>query len=380
MLERTELGNEMFEVMPKDEIIRMVDWGYENDNYTLLITLIDGTSLVGWIPYKITRFDKNGERPVEASECCYTNDAIILVDERPFEEKDFYIPFDKIAGISATEFEQESIDYDLLKEYRDIFEEEITDKIDTSLKLFRGIISQDEKEEIGRILEQQGIYHNDKCFIDAMMDDLFSKCQKKGFRIDRKNGFHYSLCTDIFAWGELKFKRVYPMYTDWDYLSRVSGGINSIGGGFVVSGSVAWEKSLYSVRKRIMKKRIKSLSDIDKTKEDTVIIGGYIDHVYIKKGKKKKTSHVQMEGFNWFPVIISEEPIRDENDLVGRNWCVGYMRESCMQVPKLAFEETQTPLRIQGELMPMSVKTPFGESDIVIKIRNISSTRMKICK
>ena len=122
-----------------------------------------------------------------------------------------------------------------------------------------------------------------------------------------------------------------------------------------------------------MNKKILDISSISKSDVGAIVIDAYIDDIYVKNGKKNIVPYETMEGDKWFPVILSEEPIKDDSDLQRGKWCIGYLREKCMMLPKKVFQTTQSPFKIQGEIVPMYLRTPIGDSEFIFKVRNISS-------
>lgn len=364
-----------FKAVPQEDLIKAVEWCFESNNCTLILTLIDGTSICGIISGHYSILGLGGLfKEARAQDCCYTNKEIILQDRRQFHEKDYFIPFEKIAGITAFSYSQEEVNEDALNLYLKKLE---PDKL---LRDDRNIgdlvfLSQYNKITIQEKIVNNGRYHIAMGFHDALLDDLYIKCRKLGFLISEYHCNYYRIVSRPFAWGELKSETEYPMYVDWEYINNISGGINSIGVGILaVSGSVSWQKSLYSYRSKLMEKKSQNISNISKRDTGAVVIKAYVDHIYMKTGKKKTVPYEFFAGDKWFPVILSEKPIQDDYDLQSTKWCVGYLKEKCMTVPKIAFEATQSPLKIQGEIVPMSLRTPFGNSELVIKIRNISST------
>lgn len=88
-----------------------------------------------------------------------------------------------------------------------------------------------------------------------------------------------------------------PLYVDWNWLHRASGGIRSIGGGFIVSGSVGWENSLFSFFWNKLN-RLHRLTGQDIAKGDIpseFCLKATSVRLYINKKWR-----LQMEGEDWF--------------------------------------------------------------------------------
>ena len=357
----------VFSAMSQEAIKEFVEWCFDHNNNALIITLVDGTTICGFISghYSSFSFKDNIEKEAKAQDCCYTDKEVILQDTRQHLEKEYYIPFEKIAGITAFAFSQESFKINDGKFPFDLDGFNQEDK--------KGYDRNKKQKEYEARLDIEGKYHTPISIKDILLDDLYDRCTELGFSIKQQYFLYFGVSSRPFAWGELKPETEYPMYADWEYISNLSGGINSIGAGIMVaSASTSWQRSLYSFRKKLMNKHSQEIISIKKGDTGDIVINAYIDHVYVKTGKKKTIPYETLEGERWFPVILSEVPIKENDDLQSGKWCIGYMREKCMLVPKPAFEVTQYPLRIQGEIVPMTLKTSFGDSKFVIKIRNIS--------
>ena len=342
----------VFNRLPKELISKSLKWCFVFGYRWVTITLIDGISLCGVISNLYIDIPFVNHKPDErdsilsgtiTGDCSYTDGAVVLGDSLHFSTRVYFIPCDRIAGITAFYYAEEKLLYDQVK-----------------------------NEDYSK---KEGYYYDDNGIIDNLIDDLFHKCLALGFMIHFNRVHELRVVgSQTFEWKGLYTLTEYPVYVDWEYLNNMSGGINSIGVGVSpLSGSISWEKSLYSFRKELMNKKILDISSISKSDVGAIVIDAYIDDIYVKNGKKNIVPYETMEGDKWFPVILSEEPIKDDSDLQRGKWCIGYLREKCMMLPKKVFQTTQSPFKIQGEIVPMYLRTPIGDSEFIFKVRNISS-------
>ena len=359
-----------FKKMDVKEIKKVVDYLFEERTKAVIITLIDGTSICGLLPPRVQRYYDGELRNVEPQDYCYSGNELNLLDTRQCKEKIYRIPFNNIAGICALSYSQkgyrmESLEFPFTREKKTGLCNSITSKTIVNQRLLRI----DEES-----LMNEGRYQTGKGFEDLLLDDLYTKCKQYDFPISVIHALYYRIIPKPIAWGELKVKSNFPIYADWEYVSHVSGGITSIGAGILaVSGSIGWQNSLYGAREQLMGKEIQSLNSICQSEKNSVVISAYVDTVRLKKSNKMTIPYESIEGEKWFPVILSEKKIGISEKFRPKEWCIGYMKESCILVPKIAFESIQEPLTIQGEIMPISLNTSFGECECVIKIRNISA-------
>lgn len=153
----------------------------------------------------------------------------------------------------------------------------------------------------------------------------------------------------------------------------MAGGINNIGGGCVVSASLGFQKSLSYEQRKLMRKKATDIGAVFGSKNDSIVIKAFIYHDFFKKRRGKRNITMDMEGEEWSAVLISDKPIKDKKELLYDNWCVGFMKDKCMQLPKMVFKDMQMPVKIQGEVIQMPIDTAVGTSRVFIKIRNIET-------
>lgn len=345
----------LFCAMNQEEITRVVGFLFgKEEKGILMITLIDGNTICGFLPSR--GYLINQGRYKKPEDCCYKENKLIL---EIGSEWSFFVPFTEIAGISALFYSQK--DYSIPRSSLWFDVEHGHEKLP------------DEKTELKRLVDE-GIFFTKVSFWETLEKDIIAKCKRYHFHIE----FHFcNYCKgdfDTIAWGELIPESKSRLYTDWDYLSHMSGGVTSIGVGVVgISGSISWDNSLVGVRKRLMKKKTVSFEKIKVSDKKPVVITAYIDTLRLKKNKKKEIHSVRLEGAKWFPVLLYEENMFEYKNLEPNKWCVGYMKKECIEGTKEAFDFIRKPLRIQGEVIPFSIETLFGNCKYAIKIRNISS-------
>ncbi len=361
-----------YKSMTREDILNAIEYYLSQDNNAFLVTLTDGSTLCGNVG---SLYDENISEVIE-------NDSLpfgIVGDDYDMR---CWIPLNQISGISAFKFYQEGFFLDSDKE----------NPIYLSLcqalekKYEQDEIDEDYETEILELIEElkqsivNGKYHSTVSFIDYCKIDLCKKCEKHNFVIESDSGlcFKYKRKLKPFAWGKIDSSSEWDLYADFEYINNISGGINSVGIGCEYGSiSVAWGKSLYSERKKLMRKPLINIGDITEKTNDNVVIEANLDFYYAKVEKKKIVQYQSFEGDKWLPVILSNKSKRSQslNDLKDEDWCIGYMREKDMLIPHDAFETVQHPLKIQGQVIPIPVKTQMGDKNFIIKIRNISSYR-----
>lgn len=360
----------LFKRINNEELKEAINYIYDAGIRAVIITLVDGNSICGLLPPPILRYYYGALGDVEPQNYCYSGNELFLVDRRQFKEKGYRIPFDRIAGISALSYSQKGYPTNCL-----VFPQIQQKKQELyDLRTEKEDVYQPNPNNTEDPLLVEGVYHTKEGFEDSLLDELYIKAKRYGFPISYYQVSYLRPIPKPFAWGELKTVYPFPIYADWEYINRISGGLNSIGAGlFIVSGSVGWQKSLYGIREQLMEKNVQRLDSINQSEMESVVISAYIDIVRMKKGSKMSMPYEVIEGEKWFPVILSEKRMSVSCDFKTKAWCVGYMKEACILVPKTVFESIQEPVKIQGEIIPISISTSFGNCKFAIKIRNISS-------
>lgn len=314
--------------MPKNEIYSTIDFCYLNNRYNIQIILTNGMVLLGSIPVKSWTISESN--PITAKERCFKKECLELYYTKIFNEQSIYVPIHMISGISIINYDQKKVP--------------ATQDSNLVASLY-----------------------------DLMFEELLKKAELLNLATERYF-YQYSLkTTKPFLWGELSFKGEAALYSDWGYLSNISGGINSVGAGVgIISLSAGWDKSLWAVFKNKMDQKSLNIKFADEYKDG--IIEGYVNFIerYELPDFEKVVDRIEMEGTKWLPAIVSENNIKHAKDFQNCNWCVAFFKEECMMLPLNAWEQISQKLRIYGEIIPFSISTEFGVSKFFLKVRCVT--------
>lgn len=314
--------------MSKSEIYSTIDFCYLNNMYNIQIILINGMILLGSIPTKCWKISESD--PIPSKERCFNKEYLELYYGKIFNEQSIYVPMYMISGISIIDYDQKKIP--ATKDSNQV----------TSL-------------------------------YDLMFEELLKKAEL--LNLTREKHFYlYSLmATKPFSWGEVSFKGEEVLYSDWGYLSNISGGINSVGAGVgIVSLSAGWDKSLWAVLKNKVDQKNLNIASAGEYKDG--VIKGYVNFIqrYELPYFEKVIDRIEMEGTKWISAIVSEKNINQAKDLQDCNWCIAFFKEDCMMLPLNAWEQISGKLRIYGEIISSSIITEFGESKYFLKVRCVA--------
>ncbi|MCR5566318.1 MAG: hypothetical protein K6F61_05665 [Clostridiales bacterium] len=365
-----------YEAMNCNELKQTIDYVYmSNNNYVLIITLVDGNTICGCLP---SRTD-NG---MNSTKRCYNKNALIIPCGETCE---CYIPLKEIAGVSLLPYSQKEEDVDPF-----------------SMQAFNTIRNKRKSNQGRQSINVRGKLKAERIkthdyFREQIQADLLDKSKQYGLRIIHRdtNGRFASLhvvssddyshrinalanaqfkftTTKKLTCGELKAGNNYPIYADWDYISRMSGGIRSIGGGVGFSGSVGWDKTLYGQREKMMDKGATLLENINPSVKDPIVVQTYIEVIHEGKDGRKIPYKI-IEGDECIPVLIFVRKVDKWEELKSKEWCVGYLKKRFLGLSVSAFKSINHVIKIQGEVMPISNEISLGKCEYTIMIRNISN-------
>lgn len=280
-----------------------------------MLTLTDGISL----PFKIG---------ISSSENAFSRPGYLMSDIWPGQM--VFIPLNRIAGLSTFNFKQETIE---------------TPAID---------------DEAGNVNESAA---------EVLRDFLLENANAMGFLIEHNMVLyrHHRMETKI-EFTDVTFSDGTALYSDWGYMQRISGGLNSIGVGGISAG---WSKSLWALFKKKIRTRTTALEEIC-SKQEAVISGfvTFIDENTNSDGKyPKEKSGLEMEGANWVPAAISSQKPDSPDDLIKIGWQLIYFRDDGVMFPLKSWDFISQPVHIFGEIIPVKAKTTMGDQACYLKAR-----------
>lgn len=190
--------------------------------------------------------------------------------------------------------------------------------------------------------------------------------------------------TNCFVWKDITFYQDTPLYSDWDYFFRKSGGINNVGIGFMASATVGWNKSLWSFFKEQLQANPSPVNESIGLDEVAKI--GYITFLAEKTpdgGTRKRFINskarpipplsdkisVEMEGGKWIASVLTEKKISVPEELSEAPWDIVYFKEDAFMFPRTCWEDLVVPIKIYGDVVNTFLSTDFGKAKYFIKAR-----------
>jgi hypothetical protein len=173
-----------------------------------------------------------------------------------------------------------------------------------------------------------------------------------------------------FEWGDIYFKDDTPLYSDWEFLSKKAGGLNSLGVGVPLGSlSAGWDKSLWGSFRKKVKENGTRLESVCTRSELTV--SGHVTF-FGSDGDETPSDALVMEGGEWEAGIVT--PYRVWGSVVPPNyvWVLAYFRRDAFMFPRQLWEKIGLPIRIYGERVGVPVKTEYGSVDCYIKVRAVA--------
>ena len=242
-----------------------------------------------------------------------------------------YVPLDRIAGLDTLLFEQK--------------------EVETPAR------------------EGEAGYVN-KSAAEILFDCLLENAYAMGFLVEH-HMVHYSLVvpTSQIKYTDVTFLRETSLYTDWQYIQRISGGITGIGVGGI---SLDWITSLDKSSKKKLRKSTKSLDDVC-SEQKAVVVKGFV--TFLDGGENGEDSQPKgktglwMEGANWVQAAISSKKPDLADNLTKMSWQLIHFRDDAFGIPMKSWDDISQPIRVFSEVIPVKVETPMGTRSCYLKAR-----------
>lgn len=169
---------------------------------------------------------------------------------------------------------------------------------------------------------------------------------------------------ESFSWEETDFDTDTPLYCDWEYLQRRSGGVKSLGGGALgVSLSVGWDESLWSEFQSVVRSQH---TEIDAAgQQEAVATTGHVEFVTHQGSYLTR----EMDGSEWVASVIASRDISDGDRLDAIPWMVGYFKRDGLMYPLRSWDNIKVPVTVYGNRIESTIETPFGETEWFLKVR-----------
>lgn len=305
------------EPLPEGAIREFLDLSHSS---WYMLTLTDGKSL----PFEVGGLYRTSEDVLSARPG--------YLESAMRQEQVVYVPLDRISGLDTLLFEQK--------------------KVETPVR------------------EGEAGYIN-KSAAEILFDCLLENAYAMGFHIEHHMVL-YSLevPTSQIKYTDVTFPRETRLYTDWQDLQNISGGLTGIGVGGIIS--LDWIISLYKLSEKKVRKSTKSLDDVC-SKQEAVVNKGFV--TFFNEGESGEDPHpnektgLWMEGANWVQAAISSEKPDLANDLTKMSWQLIHFRDDAFAIPMKSWDDISQPIRVFSEVMPVKVETPMGTRSCFLKAR-----------
>jgi hypothetical protein len=331
--------------MDKDIIIQQLNLFCEEGRAVLIqVVLTDGHTLVG----AIESYLKHGNS--------YLVDGACLRLIIPNEHDDLVVPLSRIAAIRGVSW---------LAEHAD------------------------EGEDLSQVAE---LRRYEEPGTDAGTKWSYEVAESAGIERLHAKEFHPIGVRRPIVWGRIAFASFEPMYCDWDYLSRMSGGIRSLGLSTPIGGlSVGAEPSLWDAFVR----QIRSTAFIDFDEIHTSSTGNFepseqpqglsmfLEKAGIKEaGQNKGLCAVrgnvtffqervfhEMEGGQWELGVFTKEWQDNRTKLEGVAWVPIYFLRKGFMYPRDLWERVMSPFTILCSCHGIKLNAFGAERHLFLKAR-----------
>jgi hypothetical protein len=184
------------------------------------------------------------------------------------------------------------------------------------------------------------------------------------YEIDDLQLVHNITVTSGFNRGDIEFGSRTPLYCDWEFFSNKAGGVSSVGISVMgTGGSAGWDSPLWKQFEDSVENHETELNQV--SGHGDAVVTGYVDFVETEESYLTE----EMEGEEWFTAVISTSRPTNKDDLA-EEWMIGYFRKDSFMFPREHWDNIVDTIHIFGEVVDVSVDTPFGETDSYLKARS----------
>ena len=318
--------------MSEEDIFETIRYCYDEGRNKIQVILTNGKTICGTIPGKTLVFRNNKAETPPFQDECFSQKSLIFRCHKLFNECSIFIPIDRISGINILSYKQEVA-----------------------------------------IREGERNFNNsvNESAMDHIFNSLFERSKEMNFGITHHH-VQYSLnLTQPFEWIDISFGSETPLYSDWAYLGKISGGINSIGFGLPLgSFSAGWNKSLWSSFKKKTKSNRTPICDVKNKKE--VLIRGHVNFLQRYENlqpRNKVCDSIEMEGSTWIPASVSEKKPDSFDDLQSMNWVLVYFKNDEFMFPSNQWEKIVNKIDIYCDVVSAQIETEIGRLFCFLKAR-----------
>jgi hypothetical protein len=159
------------------------------------------------------------------------------------------------------------------------------------------------------------------------------------------------------------------LYLDAEAISARSGGINNIGGGFIVSASMGWESKLVSRAARRLKRNVVEIGEHCAAWHADVTVIGYVEF-YDDFGVQPSPEGgpvLEVEGALWNAAIVWRAPPGERQ--VDNRWALCYFRKDRLGLGPRSWERIDQPVRVYGDKQPHQQTLDLGVAPCYLKAR-----------
>jgi len=193
-----------------------------------------------------------------------------------------------------------------------------------------------------------------------------------GYDVD-VTGFR-SVAAGFTKFEDVKFLDDTLIYADWNYFSRIIGGVNSVGIYFSAIGASA------GVQLRLADECMKSferphsrIDGICRTSE--AVVRAYVTFFEVA-GAAVGTPNpmsLQMDGTTWHAALVSTDRINDASEVASSVWALAYFREDGFLVDEVLWDKISQPVLLFGDVMPATISTHVGQVSCSVYVRSAAA-------
>lgn len=159
------------------------------------------------------------------------------------------------------------------------------------------------------------------------------------------------------------------LYLDSEAISARSGGINNIGGGFIVSASLGWQSKLVGKAARLLRRHVVNVGAQCTARHSDLTLKGYVEFFDVSGVQPNSEGGplLEIEGALWTAAFVrSSPPARRAPD---DSWALCYFRKDCLGLGPRSWEHIVNPVRIYGDKQPHKQTMDLGVAPCYLKVR-----------
>jgi hypothetical protein len=159
------------------------------------------------------------------------------------------------------------------------------------------------------------------------------------------------------------------LYLDVAAISARSGGINNVGGGYLVSAQVGWTSKVVGQATRRLRRHVVEIGSQCAAPHADLTLIGYVEFFDVSGVEPSSEGGplLEVEGSLWHAAVIYSAPQGSRH--LDKRWALCYFRKNCWTLGPEDWHRITHPVRVYGDLQPKEQTLDLGVAECQLMVR-----------